>query len=496
MADVFISYRRGVGASVARLMRSLLKERGIKSFLDVDDLRSGHFDAALLEQIEAAPGFLVVLSPGSLDRCAEPGDWLCREISHALSTQRTIVPLLMPDFDYPAADTLPEQIRPILTFNGVRYSHEFIDAVLDKIVSFLPEPRSSHDPNGSQGQPEFPELIMVRWTARMPGEVSVPPSMAPDGSVGLLTSNGALVRVSADGIVESTAVIGGGRGLGGQALRYCPLGWAVAVTDGYLSRVEPDGSQAWRWTTRGSVTAPPALNSSGTVFAMSNRSALSAVSSTGQEFWSTPLCRVHGGGTWPGPVVRGDTVFAACKGRSVFGVHAETGEVMWEFSINDSVSATPGLSSAGVAHFASDGGWVHAIDKAGHQSWVTSVSGGSGKIASIDAPVVAAADGTVLVTPRHGVLYALSSTGEHLWEAALGGQGTGARPVAVADDGTVYAVTTHRELIGLSASGREFLRFASDSKISAPGVGPDGTVYLVLGTTLYALRIAQGPTHL
>ena len=53
--------------------------------MDVGSLGSGAFEPVILREIEARTHFLVLLEPGSLDRIGEPGDWLRREIAHALS---------------------------------------------------------------------------------------------------------------------------------------------------------------------------------------------------------------------------------------------------------------------------------------------------------------------------------------------------------------------------------------------------------------------------
>ena len=49
----FISYRRETGADTARLIRAELLSRGMKTFLDVDDLGSFHFDERLLRRSKA-----------------------------------------------------------------------------------------------------------------------------------------------------------------------------------------------------------------------------------------------------------------------------------------------------------------------------------------------------------------------------------------------------------------------------------------------------------
>jgi len=135
--DVFISYRREDGASTARLIQSELRQRNIRAFLDIDDLRPGHFDDALLGQIDNASGFLLVLSPGCLERCSDPGDWLKREISHAIRRDKKIIPIMMPGFVFPEARQLPAEIRAIRIHQAVSYSHEFFNAMIEKIIRYL-----------------------------------------------------------------------------------------------------------------------------------------------------------------------------------------------------------------------------------------------------------------------------------------------------------------------------------------------------------------------
>ncbi|HQX82801.1 MAG TPA: toll/interleukin-1 receptor domain-containing protein, partial [Vicinamibacterales bacterium] len=91
---VFISYRRSLDELTARMLKQELTMRGFDVFLDVDDLgSSSRFDRTLQEQIERRANFVLVLSPGSLDRCRHDDDWLRLEIVHALKTNRRIVPV-------------------------------------------------------------------------------------------------------------------------------------------------------------------------------------------------------------------------------------------------------------------------------------------------------------------------------------------------------------------------------------------------------------------
>src|SRR6266566_9998470 len=91
---IFVCYRRGGGAELARLVRDKLRDRGFDVFMDVEDLKGGSFDKALLGEIESAADVMVVLTSGSLDRCYQEGDWLRWEISHAIACGKNVVPVM------------------------------------------------------------------------------------------------------------------------------------------------------------------------------------------------------------------------------------------------------------------------------------------------------------------------------------------------------------------------------------------------------------------
>jgi len=96
--QVFISYRRGSGEQLARLVHMELSNRGIKTFLDVADLGASQFGEQLQQCVNEADHFVVILTPGDLDRCAGEMDWIRQEIALALSRNKNIVPILAPEF--------------------------------------------------------------------------------------------------------------------------------------------------------------------------------------------------------------------------------------------------------------------------------------------------------------------------------------------------------------------------------------------------------------
>lgn len=137
---VFISYRREGGADIAAIVHDRLKDARWKPFLDRIALGSGLFDKRLELVIEKTPNFVLVLSPGALDRCRHENDWVRQELRQAIRQDKNVVPITLPDFAWPAAESLPDDIRAVTRYNAVKYSRDFPDAALEELERCLEHP--------------------------------------------------------------------------------------------------------------------------------------------------------------------------------------------------------------------------------------------------------------------------------------------------------------------------------------------------------------------
>lgn len=127
--DIFISYRRDGGGEVARLLKSELEKRQFKVFLDFDELKDGVFNQRIMDAIESAPIFLVVLSPNSLDKCVNEDDWVRAEIEYAIKKNRHFVPI-NPDGTFTGfPDEIPDFIKQGLG------QHQFSDIMLGQLFN-------------------------------------------------------------------------------------------------------------------------------------------------------------------------------------------------------------------------------------------------------------------------------------------------------------------------------------------------------------------------
>lgn len=109
--DIFISYRRTDGKDIARALKESLAARGYRVFLDYDALQDGVFDRRILDAIDSAPIYILLLTAHCLDRCVNENDWVRLELEHALTHGKQIVPLV-PDKQFTTfPKTTPEFIR-------------------------------------------------------------------------------------------------------------------------------------------------------------------------------------------------------------------------------------------------------------------------------------------------------------------------------------------------------------------------------------------------
>lgn len=109
--DIFISYRRVGGAQYARILQLMLIQRGYKVFLDYDELTDGVFSDKIRAAIKEAPVFMLVLSGGSMTRCANEGDWVREEITLAVKQGKHIIPV-NPDNSFDGfPDGMPEELK-------------------------------------------------------------------------------------------------------------------------------------------------------------------------------------------------------------------------------------------------------------------------------------------------------------------------------------------------------------------------------------------------
>lgn len=139
---VFISYRRAVASFIARAVFQDLCAHGWDVFMDVQSIDSGKFDRIILNQIAARAHFVVILTPGTLERCANGDDWLRREIEYAFEKERNIVPLLANGFDFASNRAhLTGKLAELKRRNGLNVPHDYFEEAMERLrTRYLKQP--------------------------------------------------------------------------------------------------------------------------------------------------------------------------------------------------------------------------------------------------------------------------------------------------------------------------------------------------------------------
>ena len=169
MHNAFISYRRSNGFVIAKLLRELLKAKGISAYMDMEELRNGTFDDKLLTAIESIPAFILILPVGALSNCAKDNDWLTKEIVAAVNSNRNIIPVLCEGFSWPTVwdPCIPEQVRRLSSYNGVVLDYNYLDSTVDKLISYIRGDTSSCSCNQQQNYGQFSDDVELFFRSRM-----------------------------------------------------------------------------------------------------------------------------------------------------------------------------------------------------------------------------------------------------------------------------------------------------------------------------------------
>ncbi len=130
---VFISYRRTNKFTALAIFKEL-KARGYDVFFDYNSIKTGDYSQVILREIKARGHFLVILTPSALERCNEPGDWVRREIEHAMLHKRNIIPLMFDGFDFgDMAQYMTGDLMLLRNYNGLRVPVDYFDAAIARL---------------------------------------------------------------------------------------------------------------------------------------------------------------------------------------------------------------------------------------------------------------------------------------------------------------------------------------------------------------------------
>ena len=135
--DIFISYRRQCGGTVAAMLYELLKSKGFNIFFDEQQLQSGDYKENLEFAIKDSHNFILIVS-----KTVFGSDPVKEEIQIALDNNLNIIPIFVNEVA--EKNRFPEEenmiIPPLLkskNLNGIRFGYEKIEISLRKLIGQL-----------------------------------------------------------------------------------------------------------------------------------------------------------------------------------------------------------------------------------------------------------------------------------------------------------------------------------------------------------------------
>lgn len=246
-------------------------------------------------------------------------------------------------------------------------------------------------------------------------------------------------------------------------------------TAALLSIDATDGTERWRFETRGDVLATPAAGAE-SVYAVVEGALRAFDRSSGDESWTYSL--PVGGGD---PTLVDDTVYVVGGEPAVHAVDAETGEARWTTSGEDQQwGRTAAVADGRVFVTAIDGGAVVALDGRanGAELWRVPVE------EPTDAPV--ATGEAVFVVDDGGTLHRISADGALQWTESVAESSFGSHTAVVAPalaEDALYCCGQGGELVAVGVDGeRRWHVDLSYGPESAPVVA-DGVVYVAGAAT-------------
>lgn len=176
---IFISYRRSDSRVFTdRIYEYLAEHFGSEAvFRDVEAIQIGQkFPVRIQQAVDACQVMIVVIGPDwatvtgkdGKQRLANPNDWVRKEVEGALARGIPIIPLLIEDTRLPAADALPESLKPLRQYNSApAHSAPYFQFDMKQLTESLE--KIIEKPNRSQSNTSASGLVRRRGRLRLNG---------------------------------------------------------------------------------------------------------------------------------------------------------------------------------------------------------------------------------------------------------------------------------------------------------------------------------------
>lgn len=299
------------------------------------------------------------------------------------------------------------------------------------------------------------------------------PAVAADGTIYLGTFEGNLIALLPDGrkkwrfkvgleIASSPAIADDGTVYFGSR-------------DRHLYAVNPEGRLGWRFATQGWVDASPAIAADGTVYFGCWDHFFYALKPDGSLKWQYPVGAIVDASAAIG---RDGTIYFGAHDHYFYALNPD-GSLRWRFATGGEIIASPALGSGGEIYFSSLDGNLYALNPDGTERWRlhTGSTTASGPVLDEVGNLCIGHNNCTLV---------ISKNGQNLWHS---GAAVPVEVSGVALSRRFYFSVPWRTLQAVGTSDRRIWQADFSDNVSAsPTLKADGTLYVVAGGSLYAVR--------
>lgn len=383
-----------------------------------------------------------------------------------------------------------DQLRPVVVNNDSLPSAASTSPNANPIVRFEAEAGTTYmiavsSASASAGGEFMLTLLDAAWVNATGGTVTSSPTVGPDGSVYVGSSDGRLYAYSDTGVLRWTYGTNGvsidlsTAALGPNQVLY------VGDTSGTLHAVSTAGTRQWVFSTGGAITSSPALAADGTLYLRSAAQKLIALQPDGSKRWEYPIS----GDTYASPAVAPDgTVHVVAEAGQVMALNPD-GTLRWTYDAGAEIYASPTLGSDGTVYVATFDGKLHALTPAGKKRWIFEAGG-----AITSSPAIGP-DDTAYFGAYDRRVYAVSASGTLRWTYETGDEIRASSP-ALGSSGTLYLGSYDRTLHAVSMTdGRRVRTWPTAGIIRSSPVLSAGRLYVGSNDNrIYALEIGDATT--
>ena len=146
--QIFISYKRKGGGDFAYMLYDRLTSSGYDVFMDIRSMNKCDFTVEIENNIKHCTDFVIILSPGALDKCNDTNDWLYKELDTALKYRNAgrdinIIGIMRQGFEFPK--NLPEKFKFLEKENCVHFHNDYFESALIKLTTKYLDSRPDND---------------------------------------------------------------------------------------------------------------------------------------------------------------------------------------------------------------------------------------------------------------------------------------------------------------------------------------------------------------